>query len=437
MKKRRYASSLTLQRNAFKDAEDALIIETFYEFCDKMEDVEKEVTTKTRRQSCSHLKSSMLAMRNFLDGKRLCRLIQRLGASSDDMVGFDKTATVESFKARQNVNIFKTFCENKWKISAMFGYNDIESCNLHAVATGLFKIAVLILSRSEKDKSCSNASKFIPSSLKNIIAWRRLVRKKPRKKGDLEKIDDITATTTNKNLIVTDADSKRTYFVPAHTLRKKKLDDDDDADDDNNDLKHHHKIDLSAITVLNSETGEEMSLCDATRKLKDKKKIHLARDGHTGRVFRVRIDVMDFTTKEEEEKKKIAAKSHARRKWTHHRDHLSDHALAIAGATVKCVVCGQRLPICRIDSHVKSCFVPSSSDDDLKERKTIEPSPALRAALERGDITVQEFKQIFKVERKSRMMGDLTTIDAPAAFADDIIDGSGDRSDQIELCVLQ
>ena len=420
MKKKTY-TSLTLQRNAYKDAEDALIIENFYEFCeDLLENRSKEkVETATRRNSCSHLRSSMLAMRNFLDGKVLCRLIENLGACKEDMVGFDETAKAESFKARQNVHLFQKFCDEKLKIS-MFGYNDIESCNLHAVATGLFKISVLILNRSEKDEIFSRASKFIPSSLKNIIAWRRVVRKKKPRRGVREKLKETECSSSiddeedisSKNLIITDDDSKRTYYVPAHTLVKK--------------THHDGKIDLSAISVLDSDTGEEMSLSDAARRkaLIDRKKIHLARDGHTGRVFRVRIDVMNTSSSSKKEK------SHARRKWVSHRNHLSNQALAIASATVKCVVCGQRLPLCRIDAHVATCFVPS----DIT-KPTIEPSPALRAALERGEISVQEFKQIYQVEKKSRMMGDLTTVsmdDDDDGFDDDAAD-----DDQMELCLIQ
>ena len=395
-----------------------MIIENFYEFCEDLLDnrSSKEKVETGKRDETSD-SNSMLAMRNFLDGKVLCRLIENLGARKEDMVGFDETAKAESFKARQNVHLFKKFCDEKLKIS-MFGYNDIQSCNLHAVATGLFKISVLILNRSEKDEIFSRASKFIPSSLKNIIAWRRVVRKKKPRRGVREKLIETVCSSSiddeedisSKNLIITDDDSKRTYYVPAHTLVKK--------------THHDGKIDLSAISVLDSDPGEEMSLSDAARRkaLIDRKKIHLARDGHTGRVVRVRIDVMNTSSSPKKEK------SHARRKWVSHRNHLSDQALAIAGATVKCVVCGQRLPLCRIDAHVATCFVPS----DIT-KPTIEPSPALRAALERGEISVQEFKQIYQVEKKSRMMGDLTTV---SVDDDDGFDDVAD-DDQMELCLIQ
>ena len=75
-----------------------------------------------------------------------------------------------------------------------------------------------------------------------------------------------------------------------------------------------------------------------------------------------------------------------------------------------------------------TCFVPS----DIT-KPTIEPSPALRAALERGEISVQEFKQIYQVEKKSRMMGDLTTV---SVDDDDAFDDVAD-DDQMELCLIQ
>ena len=67
---------------------------------EKVEEVKKDGSVRDSKLDAR--------MRNFLDGKVLCRLIENLGARKEDMVGFDETAKAESFKGRQNDICFKS-----------------------------------------------------------------------------------------------------------------------------------------------------------------------------------------------------------------------------------------------------------------------------------------------------------------------------------------
>lgn len=122
--------------------------------------------------------------------------------------------------------------------------------------------------------------------------------------------------------------------------------------------------------------------------------------------------------------------------------------IEIGGATVKCVICGNSIPLCRIAQHVAEC-------GHQKEYKNFEPSFELATALKCGVITQAEYDQILRVEMlanvhdfnsetsqaiATRCIDSTAMTPSSTKIASKVAAGTDDNTtvnEDIELCVVQ